>query len=849
MRSSHHIFLRLAALATLAASTTSAAAQGTPTGTPPGTPRGAPPAGMPNPAGPARAAGGEIRGRIVIAGAAQAVTSGSVTVLRGSANSFAGGALPRPDGSFVVEGLQPGTYTVRIRAMGYAPVVRTDVAVSPARPSVDLGVVELTTVATTLERQTVTAEAAAQQLSPERNSYSVKQMATASGGTAIDALRNVPAIEVDGSNVVSLRGNSNVVIQINGRTSPLRGEQLGNFLAQLPAQTVSNIEVVTSPSAKDDPEGTAGIINLVLSQPTQATTSGGTTVATGTTGLANVSANVGKQTDKWTLFASGGGFHDARPMDGHADRTLLGGSTTSFSNSRIDGRMRPLSGNLMLRSEWKRNRTDALSFDVMGNMGDFRRENESRFATLDDARDTTSSWVQLNDGGQHNFVQDYSLAYRRIAPPNQPAPTFTTLLRFTQFAMHFQSLRANELLMAGPDGSTAPPTERNGLRVRFPTWTLQGDYAKPFGPATKVEGGVKSTLRTLNSRAEAATFDDGTETFEPIAGRNYGLRYDEAIQAAYGTLSRRVGKAQLQGGVRAEQTNTRLELPALDAPSERDYLSLFPNAFALYNLTDMRSVRLGYSRRITRPDAPQLDPSPFYEDARTVFRGNPMLRPEYTNAFELTLQDGRSWGSVQVNPYVRMSDDAVRNIRTVTPEGLTVSTFSNVASTTSIGTDVNTNIRRGAMTLGLGGGAFHYESEADSLSTKTFGWNARTNLGLKLGRIYDVQVMANYRAAQKVEGGTLLPFLMTNFALRQKLWGEQGSVTLRVADPFNLAKFATRVSNGVVIEESQRRFGMRGVFVSFQRNFGQAIRLRPPVADPNAAPQGGLPGGPPGGGA
>ena len=798
-----------------------------------------------------RPAPGEIRGRLVVTGGAHAVTSGSITVLRGAGQgTFAGGALPRPDGSFVVDGLLPGTYTVRIRALGYAPVLKADVVVAPAKPSVDLGTIELTTVAAQLERQTVTAEAAAQQLSPERNSYSVKSMATASGGTAVDALRNVPAVEVDGSNVVSLRGNSNVVVQINGRTSPLRGEQLGNFLAQLPAQTVSNIEVVTSPSAKDDPEGTAGIINLVLAQPVQATVSGGMTAATGTTGLANVSGNIGKQTDTWTLFASGGGFHDARPMDGYADRTLIGGTSQGYSNSRIDGRMRPLSGNAMLRSEWKRNRTDALSFDAMANMGDFRRDNTSLFATLDQARDTTSAFAQYSDNGQHNLFQDYTLAYRRTAPPREPTmPTFTTQLRFTQFGMHFQSLRANSIVVPAGDGSTTlPPTERNGLRVRFPSWALQGDYAHPFGAATKLEGGFKSTLRTLNSAASAFLFDETAAEFEPIVGRNYALQYREIIQAGYGTASRRIGKAQLQGGLRAEQTNTRLALPTLGEPAKRDYLSLFPSAFVNYNLTDMRQLRVGYSRRITRPDAPQLDPSPFYEDARTVFRGNPSLRPEYTNAYEVTLQDARPWGNVQVNPYLRMSDDAVRNIRTVTPEGLTVSTFSNVATTRTAGADVNATIRRGPLNLGLGGGAFHYESEADTLSTTAFGWNARTNASWKVNKVLDFQMMANYRAAQKVEGGTLLPFLMTNFSLRQKLWGDQGSVTLRVGDPFGLARFATRTRNNVVIEESERRFGMRGMFISFQRNFGQAIRLRPPVADPNGAPQGGLPGGPPGGG-
>ena len=832
------LLLRAVALTSLALPASFAVAQGT-----------SPMPGAPgSPAPTPRPAAGEIRGRLVVVGGAQPVTSGSVTVLRGEKNAFAGGALPRPDGSFVVDGLAPGSYTVRVRVLGYAPVVKTDVVVSAAAPSADIGTIELVTVATQLQAQTVVAERAAQQLSPERNSYSVKSMATASGGNAIDALRNVPAVEVDGSNVVSLRGNSNVVVQINGRTSPLKGEQLGSFLAQLPAQSISNIEVVTSPSAKDDPEGTAGIINLVLAQPVQATVSGGMTAATGTTGLANVSGNVGKQTDKWTLFGTAGGFRDARPMDGYADRTLVGASSPSYSNSRLDGRMRPFSGNLMLRSEWKRNRTDALSFDAMGNVGDFRRDNTSRFATLDEARDTTSAFNQYSEGGQHNLFQDYTLAYRRTAPPKEPtAPTFTTQLRFTQFGMHFGSIRANAAAFQGPGGPAAlPPTERNGLQVRFPSWALQGDYAHPFGTTTKAEGGFKSTLRTLDSRASASLFDEQSQSFEPIDGRNYALQYREIIQAAYGTLSRRVGHAQLQGGVRAEQTDTRLELPALAQPATRDYLSVFPSAFVNYNLTEMRQLRVGYSRRITRPDAPQLDPSPFYEDARTVFRGNPMLRPEYTDAYEVTLQDARPWGNVQVNPYLRVSDDAVRNIRTVTPEGLTLSTFANVATTRTTGADVNATVRRGPLNMGLGGGAFHYRSEADTLSTTAFGWNARTNASWKVSKVLDLQVMANYRAAQKVEGGTLLPFVMTNVALRQKLWGEQGSLTLRVGDPFNIARFAQRTRNGTVIEESERRFGMRGVFVSFQRNFGQALRLRPPVADPNGAPGGGLPGGPPG---
>ena len=797
--------------------------------------------------GPARPAGGSMRGLLVTGAgaAARPVTSGSITVLRGPQGTFAGGALPRPDGSFSVDGLAPGTYTVRIRAIGYAPVVRQGVVVAAGGAPVDLGRIELGEVATQLAQQTVVAERAEQQLSPERNSYDVKKMAAASGGTAVDALRNVPSVEVDGSNVVSLRGNSNVVVQVNGRTSPLRGEQLGNFLAQLPAQSLQNIEVVTSPSAKDDPEGTAGIINIVLSQPVAATVSGGFTAATGTTGLGNVSGNVGKQDEKWTLFASAGTFRDGRQMEGDVERRVSGEGVTSWSNSRLDGTMRPFSGNAMLRSEYKRSKTDAISFDAMGNMGDFRRPTETRFAQLDPSRDTVRAFDQVGENGQHNYSMDYTLGYRRTGPPT--ATTFNGLLRFTQFGMHFQSLRLNDLVTPLPENDPGlPPTERNGLRVRFPAWILQGDLVKPIDKATKLETGVKSTLRTLNSRASAALFDTTADAFTPIDGRNYALRYAEAIQAAYGTLSRRAGKAQLQGGLRVEQTNTNLERTTVSADTKRDYLSVFPSAFVTYNLTEMRQVRIGYSRRITRPDAPQLDPSPFYEDARTIFRGNPNLRAEYTDAIELTLQDGRSWGSVQLNPYLRLSDDAVRNIRTIDDQGITTATFANVASTRTLGADVNGSVRRGPLNLSLGGGAFHYRSEAGALSTKTFAWNARTNATWKLTKQVDLMMNANYRASQRVEGGTMLPFLLTNFMVRQKLWGENGSVTLRVSDPFDAAKFAMRTNGNGVVEETERRFGMRGVFLSFQRNFGQQIRLRPPVNSDPAPQGGGLPGGPPG---
>lgn len=193
---------------------------------------------------------GEIRGRVVETASGRGLATGSVTVRRATDTSVVGGAQLGPDGSFQIDGLPAGRYTVRVRALGFAPLVRSDVTVATEHPLVDLGTLALSAVAVKLESQVVTAERQDVALAPDRNSYSAKNMTTASGGTAVDVLRNVPSVEVDGSNNVSLRGNTNVVVQINGRSSPLTGEQLAQFLAQIPASSVDRVEVSTNPSAK-----------------------------------------------------------------------------------------------------------------------------------------------------------------------------------------------------------------------------------------------------------------------------------------------------------------------------------------------------------------------------------------------------------------------------------------------------------------------------------------------------------------------------------------------------------------------------------------------------------------------
>ena len=791
-------------------------------------------------------AAGEIRGRLVEQGSDRAITGGSVTARRAGDTVFASGALPRPDGSFRVDGLAPGRYTLRIRALGYAPLMRSDITISLDQPVVELGVLSLATVATKLEGQVVTAERDEVQLAPDRNSYSTKNMTTASGGTAVDVLRNVPSVEVDGSNKVSLRGNENVVVQINGRTSPLRGEQLGTFLAQLPSSTVSRVEVSTNPSAKNDPEGTAGIINIVLNQEAELGLSGGVSAGTGTTGMANLSGNLGRQKGKLTLFLSGSLFRDTRVISASSSRTNLVTPVPVFVESTGGGSAQPRSGGLTFRSEYKFTERDAVGFDAVTNGGRYANTMSSYYTNLDGARDVIGLFDQFSERIFRNVSQDYTAAFRRTGGPL--ATTFSSELRYSRFGNTDDSELFGVVRQADPSTETAAvPREHDHTIGRFPSWNLQMDYTKPFSERTKLETGFKGTTRNTGNDFSAALFDSSSASYLPDPARAVSFDYRERIGAVYGVLSQRVSKVQAQAGLRLEQATTHLDLPTTSKRYDNSYASAFPSGILTYDFTQMRQAKLSYSRRVSRPNPYQLTPVTYRENSRNVFRGNPELRPEYTDALELGLQEARSWGSIQLNPYLRKTAHAVRYIQTVDTSGVTVSTFANVASTLTTGADLNVTYRRGPLTLLTGGSLYHYTSDASNLSgnpsADAVNWSSRANVTWKLSPLTDAQLFANYRAPQATEGGSQMAFVFMSVALRQKLWSDQGSVSLRLADPFNLMKFGFRTADGRVIESTERRFGQRGLFVTVSRNFGQQLKLRPrqQETDPQAAP---VPGGP-----
>lgn len=793
-----------------------------------------PPAARAPMAGP-----GEIRGRLVDTTTGRAVTSGSVAVRRGTDSAFVSGALPKEDGSFRVDGLRPGTYTLRVRAIGYAPLIRSGVVISPDHPIIELNTISLHVVATKLEATQTVAEREDVVLAPDRTSYSVKNMPAASGGTAIDVLRNIPLVEVDASNNVSLRGNANVVIQINGRSTPLKGDQLGAFLAQLPAGTVKNIEVATNPSAKDDPEGTAGIINIVLNQETTLGLSGGVSGGGSSTGMTNANGNIGKQQGKLTVFASGSIYHDNRATSGLTSRTYLTTPTPAFSETQIAGHQSPISGGGTLRTEYRFTDRTSLSFDSFLYGGRFGGNIASAYTDLDPQHDVIGLFNQVQSQVSRNLSGDFDLTFRRFAEKNQPL--FSTELEYANNRSTADIDLSGTVMRADPATPAAFPTEHDHTNGRYPYLNWKTDYTRQFNSATKLELGLKGTRRTTSNDFDAANFDASTGHYVSVGPRRTAFDYHEDIGAGYALVSNKIGKVQTQAGLRIEDAATYLDLTLAQQQYDRRYASAYPSAIVSYNFTPLRQARISYSRRVSRPNPYQLSPIEYRQDSRNVFRGNPELRAEYTDAIETSYQESRSWGSIQLNPYVRSTSHAVRNIQFVDSSETSVATFANVASTRNVGVDLNINAHHGPLQIGGGGSTYHYSSDASNLagnfSVHTLTWSARANATWKFSPQADAQLFTFYRPPVKTEGGSQLASVSMNLASRYKIWGDQGNISLRVSDPLKLQKYGYRTANGTIIEYSERFFGSRAVYLTITRNFGQAIKLQPKQQDPDAQAQ------------
>ncbi len=766
---------------------------------------------------------GTIVGTVQDAGSLSPLGSAAVALWSTRDNALVTGTMTRADGRFVLAGVSPGSYTLRISLLGFERADVADVRVT-AGESLDVGTVRLTAAAIAVEGITVTGERSEVLLAPDRNTYQVRDMPAVAGGNATDVLENVPAVEVDVEGRVSLRGSQNVAVQINGRPAPMRGDQLAAFLRQLPANMLDRVEVITNPSARHDPEGMAGIVNIVLRENVDLGTSAGFTLSGGTRGDGSLGANVGHQQGPLTVFANYGLSRNVREGTGIVFRENRFLQPVTFLDQVSDSRGEGLSHSFNINTDYQLSSRDVLSAGFF--VSDRSSDDTSRVAYVQSEFDRSPirGWDRVSTGGGDGHAFDYSLNFRRTFAPRTHELSADLRYRTSTSA---DVSRFLELDAFG--GAPVNASERQETHSADTSLRGQLDYFRNFGQAVRLETGYSGSVRGQDQALSIFLRPAGGEEWIDGARSNQ-YQLSETVHAGYAVLSRRVDPVSLQAGLRAESASRDFQSGGTDEGSVNRYSSLFPSALAAWDLSDTRQLKAGYSKRIQRPHARMLNPVPSFDDPLNLFVGNPELLPEYTHSFELGYQQTGSLGTLQVTPYYRRTTDVARRFQFLRDDGVTVTTFRNLATSNALGADVTGTFRFGPVNGFVGVNASQIASDGGegdlAVSSNAFAWSTRTNATWRVRPGLDLQGSVFYMAPRQFENSRMDRMIRTNFSLRQRVMGERGNVTLRVIDPLDQMRFTMQAEDDRFYQETMRHMGGRRAVLTFSYNVGQQPRQR-----------------------
>ena len=788
------------------------------------------------PAGPPPSGNGEVQGTVVDTAANTPLARASITVRNAKDSALVTGALATADGGFRIQSLRSGTYYLRATSIGYRPR-NVSFTITDAAPRAMVDAIRLMRISVTLQSVQVQGERPAVVIEPDRNTYRAKDIAPAASN-ASEILQATPSVEVDGDGKVSLRGNENVAVQINGRPTPITGTQLAAYLKQIPANIVERIEVVPNPSAKYDPEGMAGIINIVLKANTDLGVSGGLNTGFATPSRFNTGTNVGYQSGPVTLFGTYGFNADDRAIVGINDRLRYDavGSPMSYTNQDIDGRNINAGHNFTGNIDYKLTDKDVISNSLSLNR---RHSNDGAFAgytELNASQIFLDRYVMDRNNKGRGLVFDNSLSIKHTIEPRKHE--LTAEVRFNRTRDEDNTLLWRE--PQNPNGTSsgaATQGELDGTSALTRQLTAQTDYTRPLTASTKLESGVKETARWLDRDFLVLKDDLGNGNWVRSSLSNK-FQFDEHVHAGYGVLSQSVGKFDLQAGVRAEWANRTFDLAGAQG-IPYNYHSLFPSGAIMYKPSEQSQVKVSYSRRIRRPGTQELNPFPVFFDQQNVLIGNPRLNPEYTDAFELGLSKSGQLGSLQLSPFYRRTTDVIRvNINTAdTVDGREVTSvnFQNLDKSNSWGADLNGSLRFGPKLNAFGGfNIFKMVTDGGSqsaLSSNAVTWSYRLNATTQVSPTVTLQANYFYRAPVNIEKARFSAMQMTNITLRKKIDGDNMSVAVRFADPFNTMKFRIQAGDDNLQQITERRFGLRATYVTFQWNYGKPPKVRLPQQD------------------
>ncbi len=766
---------------------------------------------------------GRITGTVLDSLSGQPIDYASVVLISQKSGKEVDGTVTDEKGQFKFPEAKIDKYKIHFSFLGYDEKNVLNIELTPQKPDARLDEIYLVPSSLLLEEVTVTGEASVIENKIDRIVYNADKDVTLGAGDATDVLRKVPLLSVDLDGNVSLRGSSNIQILINGKPSGMFSTNVADALKMFPSDQIKSVEVITSPSAKYDGEGTAGIINIITHKKQ----------VDGYTGSINVAPGNRHNTTSLNLNAAKGRFG------------VNGGAFAVYSNPR-DGIFRfergPLEGEQKLEPTLTQNGiTNTSRVGYRGNFGAFydinaynsinssisfhghnfdRDGNTSAFLDLGGTEEITN---RNNTNNTVDLGYDWNTDYTRSFPNSEREFSLGMQVSGNVDNTTSRLLQTGNFEYLGIDEKS----KNDGTNLET---TFQVDYVHPFSKNVKLETGAKTILRTINSNFVYDTLDFGqSDNYQRDASRSDEFDYRQNVYAGYASMNVNFARNYgLIAGVRYEQTEITGDYKFDETKFATDYANWLPSVILSRKLSQFSSLKTSYNMRIQRPSLRFINPYEDQQDRNNRSFGNPEVKPEITNNYELGYNTFLKGIVLNASLYYRHTTDVIESILKVDEtEGFSYTTFDNIGKENSIGLSLfgsvtiekiwqirgSFDIRRAAL-----------ESNLPDLNQSNTGYEYNSHLSstISLPAGMKVEIFGMFRNPRVTLQGSQATFWMYSLGIQKDLFKKRGSVGLRIANLFNRAlNFDSELRGADFYQNSYFEYPFRSYGLSFNYRFGK----------------------------
>lgn len=726
------------------------------------------------------------------------------------------GGITATDGTFSITAVA-GVYDIKVEYISFQPVVLES---QKLFKNTSLGTINLEIDAATLDEVTVVAERTTVEYKLDKQIYNVGKDLTVRGATVSDVLDNVPSVSVDVEGNVALRGNDDVRILINGKPSGLIGLSGTDALRQLPAESIERVEVITSPSARYDAEGSAGILNIVLRRSKLQGFNGAITGNIGNFGTRGLSGNVNYRTGDFNIFATGG--------------YNLRGSEGNSSTSRIE-----TDGIFQEEREFDRERGG-----LTGNFGiEYYFDDNTSITGAVVIRDSD------NDNGSINNITETengdTFLSRRLAPETEEDLTTQYSLNFNKrwendgnlsIELQYENSEETEFVDISNISLNLdidPELETNETIEDQKRFFAQVDFVQPLGDDARFEAGYRGNIRELDT--DFTVFDNLEGPFDLNTDLTNSLIFNEDIHAFYTQYGSKINKFNFLLGLRLEHTNIEIDQQTISDFQSRDFTNLFPTVNINYELNEKETISFGYNRRIRRPRGFFLNPFPSRTSATTFFQGNPNLNPSLSNGIDIGYLNRISKSfTLNGSIFFRRTEDTFQFVFLETGQ-VAIVNGNEVAVLSRTPINLSRNDRIGAEAtltyspnkkwrINANVNVFNSETvgefEGIDFGASNFTWTARLNNKYTLPWSIDWQTRINYRGPSVNAQSENEGIFSADLAFSKDLFKEKASIAFNIRDVFN-SRIRRSTVNFPFPGESEFQFRERTFNLSFTYRFNQ----------------------------